>query len=53
MIHCLSSDLNFDISIFGYCLTTLHVPDLAAKAIIGFSDLAIVIALVVDLILLI
>lgn len=32
-------------SIFGYCLTTLHVPDLAAKAIIGFSSNPIVIAL--------
>ena len=40
-------------SIFGYCLTTLHVPDLAAKAIIGFSSNPIVIALLVDLILLI
>ena len=39
-------------SIFGYCLTTLHVPDLAANAIIGISRNPIVIALLLDLILL-
>lgn len=38
---------------FGYCLTTLHVPDLAAKAIIGLTDNKIVIALLIDLIILI
>lgn len=40
-------------SIFGYCLTTLHVPDLAAKAIIGVSDNPYVIALLLNLILLV
>lgn len=39
-------------SIFGFCLTTLHVPDLAANAIIGISRNPIVIALLLDLILL-
>ncbi len=39
-------------SIFGYCLTTLHVPDLVANAIVGFSTNPIVIALLIDLILL-
>ncbi len=38
---------------FGYCLTTLHVPDLAAKAIIGLTDNKIVIALLMNLILLV
>ena len=38
---------------FGYCLTTLHVPDLAAKAIIGITDNKVVIALLINLILLI
>lgn len=38
---------------FGYCLTTLHVPDLAAKAIIGLTDNKILIALLINLILLI
>ncbi len=37
---------------FGYCLTTLHVPDLAAKAIIGITDNKVVIALLINLILL-
>lgn len=40
-------------SIFGYCLTTLHVPDLAAKAIIGISDNPYVIAILLNLILLV
>lgn len=40
-------------SIFGYCLTTLHVPDLAAKAIVGISDNPYVIAILLNLILLI
>ena len=39
-------------SIFGYCLTTLHVPDLAAKAITSVSDNPYVIALLLNLILL-
>ena len=39
-------------SIFGYCLTTLHVPDMVANAIVGFSTNPIVIALLIDLILL-
>lgn len=40
-------------SAFGYCLTTLHVPDLAANAIVGLTDNPIIIALLLDLILLI
>lgn len=40
-------------SIFGYCLTYLHVPDLAANAIIGCSHNPIVIALLINLILLV
>lgn len=40
-------------SIFGYCLTYLHVPDLAANAIIGFSESPIVIALLINAILLV
>lgn len=39
-------------SIFGYCLTTLHVPDLAAKAIIGITDNPYLLALLLNLILL-
>ena len=39
-------------SIFGYCLTTLHVPDIAAKAIIGLTNNPIVIALLLNVILL-
>ncbi len=38
---------------FGYCLTTLHVPDLASKAIIGLTSNKIVIALLIDLIILV
>ncbi|MDO5436433.1 MAG: TRAP transporter large permease [Clostridia bacterium] len=37
---------------FGYCLTTLHVPDLAVKFITGISSNRIVIALLLNLILL-
>ncbi len=37
---------------FGYCLTTLHVPALAAQAIIGLTDNKIVIALLINIILL-
>lgn len=40
-------------SAFGYCLTTLHVPDLAAQFITGISTNPIVIALLLNLILLI
>lgn len=39
-------------SVFGYCLTTLHVPDLCAKAIISLSSNRIVILLLIDAILL-
>lgn len=39
-------------SAFGYCLTTLHVPDLAARAITAFSSNPIVLALLINLILL-
>lgn len=40
-------------AIFGNCLTLLHVPDMAAKAITGFSSNRVVIALLLNLILLI
>lgn len=40
-------------SIFGYCLTTLHVPDLAARAIIGLTDNPYILALLLNLILLV
>lgn len=40
-------------SAFGYCPTTLHVPDLAAEAITGFSSNPIVLALLLNLILLV
>ena len=39
-------------SIFGYCLTQLHVPDLASSAILGLTDNKIIIFLLVDLIIL-
>ena len=39
-------------SIFGYCLTQLHVPDLASNAILGLTDNKIIIALLIDLIIL-
>ncbi len=39
-------------SIFGYCLTTLHVPSLAASAITGITDNPIILALLINLILL-
>jgi len=38
-------------SIFGYCLTRLHVPDLAAKAITGMTNNPILLALLINLIL--
>ena len=40
-------------SIFGFCLTTLHVPDIAANAIIGLTRNPILIALLLNLILLV
>ena len=40
-------------SLFGYCLTQLHVPDLAANAITAVSSNPIVIALLLNLILLV
>ncbi|MCR4901745.1 MAG: TRAP transporter large permease [Butyrivibrio sp.] len=40
-------------NVFGYCLTTLHVPELAAKAITGVSSNPYVIALLLNLILLV
>ena len=40
-------------AVFGYCLTMLHVPDMAAQAITGISNNPIVIALLLNLILLI
>lgn len=39
-------------SIFGYCLTTLHVPELAANAILGLTDNPILLALLLNVILL-
>ena len=40
-------------AVFGNCLTMLHVPDLAAKAIIGVTDNRIVLTLLINLILLV
>ena len=40
-------------AIFGNCLTLLHVPDMAAKAITGVSSNRVVIALLLNLILLV
>ena len=40
-------------AVFGYCLTMLHVPAMAAEAISGISSSPIVIALLLNLILLI
>lgn len=40
-------------SVFGYCLTTLHVPEMAANAITSLTDNPIVLALLINLILLI
>ena len=40
-------------SAFGYCLTTLHVPDLAAKAVTSLSSNPIIIALLINVILLV
>lgn len=40
-------------SIFGYCLTRLHVPEMAASAITGLTDNPILLALMLNVILLI
>ncbi len=40
-------------AVFGNCLTMLHVPDLAAKAIVGLTDNRIILILLLNLILLI
>lgn len=40
-------------SAFGFCLTRLHVPDLAANAIVGLTDNKIILALLLDLIILV
>ena len=40
-------------SIFGFCLTLLHVPDLAASAIVGLTNNPIIIALLLNIILLV
>ncbi|MDO5551687.1 MAG: TRAP transporter large permease, partial [Lachnospiraceae bacterium] len=40
-------------SIFGYCLTMLHVPELAANAITGLTNNPILLALLLNLILLV
>ena len=39
-------------AVFGYCLTMLHVPDMAAQAITSISSSPIIIALLLNLILL-
>ncbi len=40
-------------SIFGYCLTSLHVPDMAAKAITGITRNPYILALLLNLIVLV
>ncbi len=40
-------------AVFGFCLTRLHVPDMASKAILGVSSNPYVVALLIDLILLV
>ena len=40
-------------AVFGNCLTMLHVPDLAAKAIVGLTDNRIILILLLNLILLV
>ena len=40
-------------SVFGNCLTMLHVPDMAAKAIVGLTDNRIILILLLNLILLV
>jgi tripartite ATP-independent transporter DctM subunit len=39
--------------VFGYCLTTLHVPSMAADAMLGFTSNPIILALLINVILLI
>ncbi len=39
-------------AVFGFCLTRLHVPDMASKAILGVSSNPYVIAILIDVILL-
>jgi tripartite ATP-independent transporter DctM subunit len=39
-------------AVFGYCLTYLHVPEMAANAILGISENPIIIALLINAILL-
>ena len=41
------------VSVFGYCLTTLHGPDLVAGAVVGLTDNPIVLTLMLNLILLV
>jgi tripartite ATP-independent transporter DctM subunit len=40
-------------AVFGDCLTKLHVPDLAAKAIVGLTDNRIILILLLNVILLV
>lgn len=40
-------------NVFGYCLTLLHVPSIAASAITGLTDNPIILALLINLILLV
>jgi tripartite ATP-independent transporter DctM subunit len=40
-------------SVFGYCLTLLHVPELAANAVVGITDNKYVLALLLNVILLV
>lgn len=40
-------------SAFGFCLTRLHVPELAAQAIVGITNNKIILALLLDLIILV
>ena len=40
-------------NVFGYCLTSLHVPDMAANAITGVTSNPIILALLLNLILLV
>lgn len=40
-------------AVFGFCLTRLHVPDIAAQAITGLTDNPIILALLLNLILLV
>ena len=40
-------------SVFGYCLTTLHVPEIAANAILSITDNKVILALLLNVILLV